>query len=212
MGRIYFYKLTVDDGGAPCVRDGLLSLAICKPMIRTGAKIGDLIFGFAASSLHADNRLIYIARVVGNVPNGDYYINPRFARRGDCIYERRGDEFRWRAGALYHSPRHLTHDLGQHPTYPRAHVLLSDDFRYFGANGSAAYKARYPRVRRAVERLGQGHRVYHNELLRAELQALMRQVWTEVGRKVVGRQATEPRREASHRGRACGVVGEADCL
>jgi hypothetical protein len=31
--RIYFYKLTADNGGAPCVEDGLLSLAICKPAI-----------------------------------------------------------------------------------------------------------------------------------------------------------------------------------
>jgi len=40
MARIYFYKLTTDDGGAPCVQDGLLSLAICKPMIRGTAEVG----------------------------------------------------------------------------------------------------------------------------------------------------------------------------
>jgi hypothetical protein len=33
-----FYKLTADNGGAPCVRYGLLSLAICKPMIRKTAR------------------------------------------------------------------------------------------------------------------------------------------------------------------------------
>lgn len=63
MPSIYFYKLTVDDGGAPCVEKGLLSLAICKPMIRSSAQIGDIIVGFAANSLHSDNRLIYIAEV-----------------------------------------------------------------------------------------------------------------------------------------------------
>jgi Nucleotide modification associated domain 2 len=45
MNNTYFYKLTADNGGAPCVRYGLLSLAICKPMIRKTAKEGDLIFG-----------------------------------------------------------------------------------------------------------------------------------------------------------------------
>ena len=212
MGRIYFYKLTVDDGGAPCLRDGVLSLAICKPMIRTRAELGDLIFGFAADSLHGDNRLIYIARVTGKASNGDYYGDPSFARRADCIYERRGDEFRWRTGALYHGPRHRTHDLGQHPTYTRAHVLLSDDFRYFGASGSAEYKSRYPLIKRAIEHLGQGHRVYHDEPLRTQLQTFMQQVWTEVRRKVVGKQATGPRRGASHRNRACGVLGGANGL
>jgi Nucleotide modification associated domain 2 len=46
MSDIYFYKLTADNGGAPCVRHGLLSLAICKPMIRKTAEEGDLTFGF----------------------------------------------------------------------------------------------------------------------------------------------------------------------
>jgi hypothetical protein len=37
--RVYFYKLVVDDGGAPCVQNGLLSLAICKPQIRKTASV-----------------------------------------------------------------------------------------------------------------------------------------------------------------------------
>jgi hypothetical protein len=68
MRRIYFYKLIVDNGGAPCIRGGLLSLAICKPMIRSTAEPGDLIFGFAAGSLDRNNRLIYIARITSKGP------------------------------------------------------------------------------------------------------------------------------------------------
>jgi hypothetical protein len=41
----YVYKLTVDDGGAPCTDGGLLTLAICKPGIRTHAGVGDFICG-----------------------------------------------------------------------------------------------------------------------------------------------------------------------
>jgi hypothetical protein len=37
MEQMYFDKLTVGEGAAPCVQDGLLSLAICKPMIRIEA-------------------------------------------------------------------------------------------------------------------------------------------------------------------------------
>lgn len=70
MTKIYFYKLIVDDGGARCVENGLLSLAICKPMIRRTAKNGDVVIGFAANSLHADNRLIYVARVNEKLENG----------------------------------------------------------------------------------------------------------------------------------------------
>lgn len=71
--RIYYYKLTADNGGAPCVQEGLLSLAICKPMIRSTAECCDLIFGFAANSLAPNNRLIYIARVTDKNRNGAYY-------------------------------------------------------------------------------------------------------------------------------------------
>ena len=139
VARLYFYKLTTDDGGAPCVQDGLLSLAICKPMIRSTAAVGDLIFGFAANSLHRDNCLLYIARITDKAQHRTYSVNKRFRSRGDCIYERRKSRFVWRTGALYHGPEHLVHDLGTHPDYPRADVLLSTDFRYFGANGTERF-------------------------------------------------------------------------
>ena len=38
--RFYLYKMTVDDGGAPCVQDRMLTLAICKPTIRRVAPEG----------------------------------------------------------------------------------------------------------------------------------------------------------------------------
>src|ERR1700694_3439157 len=98
MGRIYFYKLTVDAGAAPCVERSMLSLAICKPMMRSSAEDDDLIFGFTANSLDPRNRLIYAARITKKLPNGQYYEDDRFTSRHDCIYTprlgryvRRGD-------------------------------------------------------------------------------------------------------------------------
>jgi len=49
MGAFYLYKMIVNDGGAPCVQDSLLSLAICKPMIRSAAREGSTLLGFAAN-------------------------------------------------------------------------------------------------------------------------------------------------------------------
>ena len=132
MANIYFYKLTADAGAAPCIDGGLLSLAICKPMIRSSATEGDLIVGFAANSLHRDNRLIYAARVTRILRNGEYYKNKCHAGRGDCIYRFRSGHFVWRSDALHHGPKDLAHDLGNFPDYPRANVILSTDFRYFG--------------------------------------------------------------------------------
>lgn len=208
MAKIYFYKLTTDNGGAPFAQGGLLSLAICKPMIRSAAKRGDLIFGFAANSLYSDNRLLYIARVTKTLPYGWYYTTKKYARREDCIYTRRGDCFVWRKGALHHGPEHLVHDLGRYPDYAKANVLLSEDFRYFGKNGSAEYKGRYPLVKKAVERLGRGHRTHHDPGLCRELLALIREVWNETRKKVLGVPTSKPSRGTCHRSRSCGFVGD----
>ncbi len=206
MAKIYYYKLTTDDGGAPCVEGGLLSLAICKPMIRSTAEPGNVVFGFAANSLPHDNRLLYIARVTEKVSHGQYYTTARFANREDCIYKRKGDYFLWRRGSLHHGRDDVLHDLGKYPDYARANVLLSDDFRYFGANGTAEYKAHFPLVKEAVERLRRGHRNHEDTLLREQLEALMQDVWGRYRNKVLGERTSEPSRDVSHRGGSCGIV------
>jgi Nucleotide modification associated domain 2 len=204
--KIYFYKLTADSGGAPCVERGLLSLAICKPMIRKMAREGDLIFGFAAKSLHPDNRLIYVARVTKAVRDGQYYQKRQYFRRPDCIYRQSGRRFMWKRSSAYHGPKDLSHDLGLFPDYPRANVLLSRNFRYFGKSGTSEYKSKFRRVGRAVENLGRGARVHHNDELRRELQNLAKWLWQETNRKVLGQPTNAPSRHRCLRGRFCGVV------
>lgn len=208
--RIYLYKLTTDTGQAPCVQDGLLTLAICKPMIRTTARAGDLIFGFAANYIEehsggraTDNHLIYVARV-DEIFGRDYYSGPEFVDRMDCAYEPVGAYFRWRPGHC-HGPEHLAHDLGDGPDYNRAVVLASREFRYFGKEGSSDYKARFPAVRDAVERMGRGHRVNHEAVLRRELLELKDVTWESAGVCVAGypdAQPSEPGPSGSCRRRA----------
>jgi len=208
MSKSFFYKLSADTNGAPCVDDALLTLAICKPMIRSVAKPGDLIFGFAANSLHPDNRLIYIARVTAKLCNGEYYKSKRFRKRGDCIYRRRGKRFFWSPGSLHHGPHHVIHDLGKPLKYLRANVLLSNDFRYFGGNGSAAYKSRYPRIKRAIKKLGRGHRVNLGQELLRQLHALQERTWKETKRMVAGKPTSAPNPRLCYRSRSCGIVSD----
>jgi len=130
--KFYIYKMTVDDGGAPCIRSNLLSLAICKPAIRRTAEQGDIIVGFAASSLHPDNRVIYIAEVKKKLSGKNYYSHGKYADRPDRIYLWDGHNFKYRRNAKYHSKENLSHDLGKRPKYQSAYVLLSRKFRYFG--------------------------------------------------------------------------------
>ena len=195
MPKLYLYKLTVDDGGAPCVQAELFSLAICKPMIRSTANVGDYIFGFAANSLSRGNRLIYVARVTEKVSSGAYWAGSRFSDREDCIYEWHEGKLTLRSDARHHQDMsYLERDLGPSPFYSRANVLVSDDFRYFGSAGTSAYKDKFPLVKEAVERLGQGHRVWHTLELAAQLEALRDFVWTETSEKVIG----EPTGGAGH--------------
>jgi hypothetical protein len=200
--KIYLYKMTADTGGAPCVANGLLSLAICKPKIRQRASKGDLIFGFAAKSMARDNRLIYAARVTKKLSGGTYYKTKRFAGRSDCIYDWRAGRFNWKSGSLHHGPRHLTHDIGDHPDYRRADVLLSSDFRYFGKDGRDAYKARFPEVHQAILRLARGHRVHHSGPLRQDLLRMKGWLW-KTRKKVQGRPTSSPSRRVCHRNSLC---------
>ena len=199
MAKIYFYKLTNDGGGAPCVERGLLSLAICKPKIRVGAEPGSVIFGFTANSLDPANRLLYIAKVTDKARGGAYFRLRKYSGRRDCIYKMHDNEFEWKKGALCHGPDDLVHDLGSPPRYPRAEVLLSNDFRYFGAGGTAEYKGHYPEIKKAVEAFGRRHRVHHDEPLRIELETLMKEVWRKTSRKVLGKPTNQPSRDACYR-------------
>lgn len=201
MNRIYIYKLTVDAGAAPCVHRGVLSLAICKPTIRRVATKGDLIFGFTANSLDKRNRLIYAARITEKLCNGEYYRKRNYAFRDDCIYRYQAARFLRRKNAKYHHrPQDLVHDLGQPPDYDRSSVLLSSDFRYFGSVGTNEYKASFPLISRAVERLGQGHLVNLTGNLKDELLDLERQLWRKTPKKIVGRPTSQARQGACYRG------------
>jgi hypothetical protein len=208
VAKIFFYQLTNDGGGAPCVKRGLLSLAICKPIMRMRAEPGDVIFGFTAKSLDPANRLLYIAKVTEKARAGDYFRLRKYSNRPDCIYKMRDDRFEWKKGALFHGPDDLAHDLGSPSSYPRAEVLLSNDFRYFGVNGTAEYKSHYPEIKKAVEALGRGYRVHLDEPLRIELRTLMNEEWGKTNRRVLGTPTSRARRDACYRDLSCGVALE----
>lgn len=158
--NIFIYKLTTDNGGAPCVQDGLLSLCICKPRIRRSARVGDWIIGMGAKGSKAlRNRIIYIAQITNTVAGQLYYSEKQYRERNDCIYQINGGRFSWKKGSKYHSPGDLEHDLGQHPKYNRASCLLSDRFIYFGDNDEPSIKP----IRDIYDRLPRDYRKNHSQ-------------------------------------------------
>lgn len=184
--KIFFYKMTTDNGGAPTVSGTLLSLAICKPMIRSSARKGSIIFGFGARSTIGE-RLIYIAEVTDKLFSGNYYKKDEYKNRKDCIYYWQKERLIWKPDSLYHSDgSEILRDVGM-PPHDKAKVLLSINFRYLGNKGTEDYKDKYPAIAGAVFKLGQGHRVNHSKMLYSELLKLKREIWEQYpDEKVIG--------------------------
>lgn len=155
--KIFVYKLTADNGGAPCVYANKLSLCICKPRIRVSAEENNWIVGFGGRSVHdLSNRLIYIAKVTKKLCNDEYYKNPEYAERPDCIYQWNEYEkkYEFKKTAKFHGPDDLEHDLGRHlNNYDRAYSLLSDKFIYLGKTPNDNYKELFDEIKPFYESL-----------------------------------------------------------
>ena len=83
--RIYLTKI---GGGAPCIKNGLLSLAICKPAIRRTAKKGDWVTMFASTKIAGKgvrDRLYCMFEVSDVITMQEYGEN--HTNRMDCIYD-----------------------------------------------------------------------------------------------------------------------------
>ncbi len=188
--RLFVYKCVVDNGGAPCLDNDLLTLTICKPYIRSTAKKGDIVFAFGSNNDTISNRLVYIAEVSERVENARYFNEERFSRRPDCIYQFESDDHLViRRNAKFHrAGENMSSDVGRWPDYSLANALVSEDFRYFGSSGTDDWKINAPHLKELVENLGQGHRVNFSQALRTELVALKSAIWYKYNRgKVLGR-------------------------
>ncbi len=190
--RTFLYKLTSDRGGAPCAvepapgQPALLTLAICKPAIRRTAQPGDRILGITSRALAQSDgyplgAVIYAAIVGERVDAREYFCQESpFTHRPDCIYEfhqQLGRASHRGLSALHQDERHQLRDLGRYPMYKNGHVLLSGDFRYFGA-AAITIPSRLALLTMTAETLGQGHRVFcHGEEESREADALFRLLW-----------------------------------
>jgi len=192
--RRFVYKCTVDDGGAPCSDDGLLTLTICKPNIRRTAKEGDLIFAFGSNNESPANRLVYIAEVSRLVPGGKYFEDDEFKPRQDCIYERVDGRLQQRSNAKFHDDEKARiSELGAEPSYPNAIAIVAKDFRYFGKRGMADWKADAPKLCELLDRLQQNHRVNFTPDLLSELVAFKNRIWQDhPHKKVLGTPLQPP--------------------
>ena len=198
----WLYKLTTDIGGAPCASRALLSLAICKPHIRMRAKKGDIVLGFVSKSLSKklggrirQYALIYIAQITRILPNGEYYRNPPYHSRPDCIYEWNDGRLRWRSGSKFHlqQPINMKHDVGMWigGSYDRSAVLLSTSFVYFGRKCSVIDKKEYPNLENRVSTLPRDYVSTIDWKVKRDLVRLSRQLLRSHGGHIRGKPCQE---------------------
>ena len=168
MPRLFSYTVRYDDGAGPNPFRGMCTLAICKPVIRLKAVVGDWVVGLgSAHSPSGDlrGRMVYAMRVDQVISLRDYdrlapeywasripnLTSPVIADRlGDCIYDFSTGAPVQRPGM--HGPTHMATDLsGQN-------VLISRHYFYFGANAISL-----PEHLRPLLHQTQSHKVKANE-------------------------------------------------
>lgn len=128
--RIFRYVVRYDTGSAPNPYGGWCSLAICKPRIRSTARVGDWVIGLRSRK---PKEVIYVMQVQEVLPFSRYWSDKRFEAKkpGECqssdnIY--RAD----RSGALKQVPN-AVHGAGSIVRdLSCQNVLLSQRFWYFG--------------------------------------------------------------------------------
>jgi Nucleotide modification associated domain 2/Herpesvirus immediate early protein len=171
----FIYIQTVDTGLAPCVHNGIWSLALCKPTIRRTAKIGDVVI--AVTPVGDEHRLSSWAKITSristeifsshhskNLPDNIYEMLPngRFARRKGVKHN------------LHDKKADLQHDLGKDGK--NAWVLISKDFFAFGNRAIKLMKWTHDLVylRQEVTKLGRPIRKNFNQNVERDLKKLRR--------------------------------------
>lgn len=139
--KLYIYRMTTDSGVAPCVGNGMLSLAVCKGgQIRKGVpcntglrhligRLGEYTSRkvYVLGTYH--DRFLYLARVT-KVKAMEEYFNGISEGRMDDIYDlKKGKLVRnnhLKKQGVHTEPDRIVKDIaGQY-------VLLSDDYIYLG--------------------------------------------------------------------------------
>ncbi|WP_339880612.1 hypothetical protein [uncultured Algoriphagus sp.] len=170
--RLFSYCIPIDDGAAPNPYFEICTLAICKPVIRRVANVGDWVVGVGSKNVQGidySGKLVYAMKVtdkmtikeydefcrkelVGKIPN--VYSSNYVEKVGDCIYDYGSNN----DGKL----RPSVHNLGNRETdLGGINVLLSTHFYYFGNNAIAI-----PAHLTEIIKQGQGHKSDSNDYLR----------------------------------------------
>ena len=169
---LFSYRMTHDTGLAPNPFGGICTLALCKPVIRRVAEVGDWIVGTGSADYDFENSVIY-AMLVTNKMTFEQYDklcteNDQFTIKiphwednddrkkvGDCIYNYSMKDDKGRIPSLRKS---VHEEINRETNLGGLNVLLSNHFYYFGKNPQLL-----PSNLQRIIKKGQGHRSTSNE-------------------------------------------------
>ncbi len=139
--KVYIYRLTSDTGLAPCVDNGLFSLAVCKGgQLRNGKPVNTgLRWRIGSENEYSTrpvfilgtykDRLLYLAKVTKVVTMKDYFSGMSVGRTDDIYSYKDGVLERnqhLRKQEIHTETGRIIRDLAGE------YVILSDDFVYLG--------------------------------------------------------------------------------
>lgn len=136
MSRIWRYVLAADNGMAPCVEHGMLSLCCCKPTIRLHAMEGDWVVGFVPKRFGL-GKVAWAGRVSRILSLGEY--QKHYPSRRDAIYKMSDD---WSIGdgenlVPLRNDYHID-DRSRRRDRMGRNALIFDPYWYFGGYGVSA--------------------------------------------------------------------------
>lgn len=146
--RLYRYVIDHDKGFAPNPFFKVCTLACCKPVIRKGAQVGDVIVGFGPAKHEMSGQIIYWMMVDEIMRFDDYWEKPEFEKKrprpggslmlnfGDNIYHH-APGGQWVQERSFHSDVNSLTGSGnlKRDTGYTDRVLIGRNFAYWGAEG-----------------------------------------------------------------------------
>lgn len=176
MPTLFSYRVRHDLGSAPNPFWGLCTLAICKPIIRRSANVGDWIVGTGSAKWNFSDKVIYAMHVTQKMTMEEYdeftrsklphklplmtSADPR-RRSGDSIYDYAipsQSPFPSLRPSV-HGKRDMERDLSG------KYVLLSDHFFYFGNKPIALPKELLEIVKKGPAHKGKANTPYFNDFV-----------------------------------------------
>ncbi|WP_100259157.1 Nmad2 family putative nucleotide modification protein [Qipengyuania seohaensis] len=147
--RLYRYVIDHDKGFAPNPFFNVCTLACCKPVIRKGAELGDVIVGYGPAKYDLSGQIIYWMMVDEIMSYDDYWDEPEFEKKrprtggslmlnfGDNIYHHDEATGQWIQEHSFHSDENSLHGGGnlKRDTDRTDRVLIGREYAYWGAKG-----------------------------------------------------------------------------